>query len=108
MWRAPIFSRFLIPRRERFKDTLDAVAKDLPKAKDAEPEGFSSNNSVLKSDPKARRLYRGRLWKIHNPYRFISADDHNRSWALAAEGIFGVKGPADGRLREARPACDRK
>jgi ABC-type nitrate/sulfonate/bicarbonate transport system substrate-binding protein len=43
----PYFLKVPYPSPRAIKDTLDALAKDLPKAKDADPRDFI-DNSVLK------------------------------------------------------------
>ena len=42
----PYFLKVPYPSARAIKDTLDALAKDLPKAKDADPKDFIDNSVV--------------------------------------------------------------
>ena len=70
----PYFLKVPYPSFRSIKDTLDILAKDMPKAKDADPEGFYRQLGRAK---KSKRVDISRASMANKmKYRFISADDH--------------------------------
>jgi hypothetical protein len=80
----PYFLKLPYPSTRAIKDTLDALAKDLPKAKDADPKDFI-DNSILK-EIESRGLYRICVCQMN---RTTSSRPTIISICVGCPGIYG-------------------